>query len=84
MEIKGDTIIFKSSHDFFVKERDGTKPNTIRNLNDFERIVLEEWCKRTSYQTIRIQLKDHPAIYFTRALTDISEWNGYHIFSWSV
>lgn len=42
MEIKGDTIAFKSLPDLFTVERDGIKPNTVRLLNEQESDELEE------------------------------------------
>jgi len=88
MRIEGDTIIFKSVDTYFVKEKDGRKPNTVRILDEYESgIVYNRWYSG-SLKKIRIELitSESPDS-FERELTDIT-WCGsafgrdYVIFSW--
>lgn len=71
-------VTFKSVPEFFVKEKNGSKPNTVRviDLNDDRFKVLRRGCKR-----IVITLPDYSDS-FERYVTDYSEWNGFAIISW--
>lgn len=43
MRIEGNTLVFKSSVEYFAVERDGLKPNTVRLIPPGEWEQLEDW-----------------------------------------
>lgn len=80
MKIRGSTICFKSKPEFFEKEQDGKKKNTVRGLGFVESKELEVFKDKITH--IQIVNADNGA-FFVRELTDISEWAGVTIFSWN-
>jgi hypothetical protein len=92
--VNDTTILFKSSEEYYNKEKCGVKPNTIRRLTTDEKQALDLLIKcakeRGAQLSIRIMLDQKPKRgsmefrnqIFERILTDISEWDGIHIFSW--
>ena len=85
MEISEDFISFKSAPDFYLKERSGAKSNTIRKLNEIEIRMLNLWIESRKEHglplTIQINLRDSKKA-FRRRISDISEYQGYYVFSW--
>ena len=80
MIIEGETVIFKSDLDMFIKEQRGIKPNTIRHIPDSEH---NEWIDFLSHNgTKHIQIGCYGED-FTRTITDISHFRGYWIISWN-
>jgi len=69
MRIEGSTIIFKSDEWFYLKEKHGVKPNTVRvlNVDEYNKIM------KTGLKKIRIVHKQNPEEYFEREITDISD-----------
>ena len=63
MKIVGNCILFRSRNEFFKKELNGLKPNTIRSIDP--NLDLSD------IKHIRIEHTD-TGDFFTRALTDIS------------
>lgn len=91
IQIKGNTIIFKSVHENYYKERSGLKPNTIRRFDTSAELGLvelfyEEWWSNAfpkKIQIIGLFRRDYqPVESFTRELTDITMFEGFWIFSW--
>ena len=69
MKIEGGTIIFKSAPEFFQKEQNGSKPNTVRILS---RVEEEELYKaKDQLKTIRI-VSTETGHGFERRIRDIS------------
>ena len=80
MDVLDDTIFFKSIPAMFSKEVDGTKPNTVRVIEDAEIIEhLEEFSRINITNT-------HTHENFTRILKDVStsliKGTRIFIFSW--
>lgn len=79
MNIKNNTICFKSNNDAYIKEKLGLKQNTVRIFNDLEKSLFIKNIKTILY--IRICnsfLKDC----FCRQISDISIYDELIIFSW--
>lgn len=80
--IAPQTITFKSLPHFYYKELDGTKPNTIRSVEEkderYDRLNLPD--RFPKY--IKIVNAGNPSLSFTREITDISAWGGSFIISW--
>lgn len=74
-------LVFKSEPLFYYKELDGSKPNTIRRIDDVKdyRLVLLE---HKNPKKIKIINAGNPKLSFTRQISDISYWNGLWIISW--
>lgn len=80
MEIKGNTICFKSDRVYYIKEESGLKPNTIRQLDAEEKIVfLNNLCR---IKLIKIVCSENEQLHFIRELSDISFMGEWIIFSW--
>lgn len=70
MEIKGDTIIFKSIPMYYDKESMGIKNNTVRSMQSKEEVLL---LLNNLINIKKIQIHNtESSIYFERELTDIS------------
>lgn len=80
MIINKDTIYFKSLPEFFEKEKDGRKPNTVRSLVPGEYSNFD--ANRTKIKKICIVNSETREPFF-RILTDISEFKNLVIFSWA-
>jgi len=85
MKIEKNTIIFKSLPEFFHKEKNGLKCNTVRTIitvNEFKEFVSfkQEFDKIPNKQIQIINAVTQES--FTRRLTDISAFEGHFIFSW--
>jgi hypothetical protein len=74
-------LVFKSEPLFFFKERDGSKPNTIREVKDKDDYRLH-LLEHGNPKKIKIINAGNPKMFFTRKITDISYWNGLWIISW--
>lgn len=72
-------IKFKSLPRFWIKEKDGRKPNTVRLIpdNDFRFVRL----RRESNMIIEIENTETKEI-FKRVITDYSEFGELGIISW--
>ena len=87
MKIENNTIIFKSLPEFFHKEKNGLKSNTIRKISYSD---PKEWMDFVDFKREfdRLPNKKIQIINavtqesFTRRLTDISAFEGHFIFSW--
>ena len=89
MKIEQDTIVFKSTNEFFQKEKDGRKPNTVRFLDKNELFFALKLWNCGTLKRIRIVLDDaERSDSFERELTDVT-WAGgllgknLVIFSWA-
>jgi len=60
-------IIVKSIHENWLKEKDGRKTNTLRELDGKDQIMV---------------INTETGISFERQITDITIWNGKIIISW--
>lgn len=79
MEIIGDMIIFKSTEEFFTKEKNGSKSNTVRIPSYEDRDSIIESMDKLSQITI---ISTDTGENFVRKLTDISTYREIIIFSW--
>ena len=87
MQIEKDTIVFKSSPEFYFKERDGHKCNTIRHFYDCHELEsFDRFRQGFDFNKPNKKIKIWEATgkegYFVRTITDISFFNGYYIISW--
>jgi len=85
MEIIADTIIFRTSDEYYFKEREGLKKNTVRRLTAHEINAVILFMDMVAYPRMQIRIMRARANTnegFQRVLTDISEWQGLWIFSW--
>jgi hypothetical protein len=74
-------VSFKSLPEYFEKEADGRKPNTVRRLeNDDPRL---EWLRERVPKWIVIDCTDGRRS-FIREITDITFWDGLAIISWKL
>lgn len=74
-----NTVEFKSSPEFFVKERDGLKPNTVRIIEYSDERFLR--LDSGDVKFIRV-FNTETNECFDREITDYSEWKGFAIISW--
>ena len=85
MEIKGDTIVFKSTGINYMKEKSGVKLNTVRIVSDEEHNIIQKNINYISHILIK---KVDSDMYFKRKLSDISILKAQgviiYIFSWRV
>lgn len=79
MEIIGDMIIFKSVGEFFIKEKTGSKSNTVRMPSYEDRESIIECIDTLTHITI---ISTDTGENFVRQLTDISIYREAIIFSW--
>lgn len=72
------SVAFVSRSEFFIKERDGRKPNTIRKVKagDKRFKALREGA------THIVIVNAETGVNFIRAITDYSEFEGIAIISW--
>lgn len=84
MDVKNtkERIEFKSSPEYYNKEKAGVKPNTVRNIdiND-RRFQLLIW-QMIEKKYGKITLKTIHGHEFTRQIQDISVWGNIMIISW--
>jgi len=85
MKIENNTIIFKSTPEYYQKEKYGLKCNTVREiLNPIEFKALVDFFQdfniipNKKITIINSETNDS----FVRRLTDISFYKGLYIFSW--
>ena len=71
-------IYFKSTHENWVKEWEGTKPNTVRFTDDWNFAKWEEFKKATHVQMIRKETGDT----FYRKIVDKTTYKNLAIISW--
>ena len=72
-------ISFKSIPQMFEKERDGRKPNTIREMDEFDnRFKLLAESKAHLITIVNTETQEA----FTRKITDVSIWKNIMIISW--
>jgi hypothetical protein len=78
-----NTITFKSNKFFYEKEKEGTKPNTIRQVlhNEPRYKELLNMIQTREYGTIKIVLADTEES-FERQITDVSFYDDWFIISW--
>ena len=78
------TIEFKSVREYFRKEMQGLKPNTIRKVDDDVRFDLlrDFWRGNINQLNIRIVSVENPDESFSREITDVSVMGDYYIISW--
>lgn len=90
MQIVDDMVVFKSNSEYYMKEEEGKKPNTMRMLSVRESQQIFDADMNERVKRIRIVLDSMPEfgeLSFERELTDIS-YIGYiagkmiYIFSW--
>ena len=78
-------VLFKSISPYYEKEENGTKPNTVRDLeigdDRLSKLILWQNNNDRPLGTIRIMHK-HTYNYFDREITDITFWQGLAIISW--
>jgi hypothetical protein len=79
---------FKSHPDYYWRERDGVKNNTVREIDlDDERFTcLIAWMEsgwNDGDIKIRIQDGDNHKIFFKRDIRDICIWRGLMIITWN-
>lgn len=73
------SVIFKSIPIMFNKEKNGLKPNTIREIDEFD----DRFRKLAEFETNLITIKNsETGETFTRKITDISIWKNIMIISW--
>jgi hypothetical protein len=85
MKIEGNTIIFKSAPEYYYKEFQGWKPNTIRRFSSIDELNKFNYFKNhlTNNSKIRIEhTGNEKELNFTRYITDITQFEGYFIISW--
>lgn len=73
MRIEGDTLVFKSSVEYFSFERDGTKPNTVRLIPPEEWDLLDDWLGLPDDHPVFIRIESMLGESFTRELTYLSD-----------
>jgi hypothetical protein len=71
MEIMGTCIVFKSNPENYLKEKYGSKPNTVRCLENTEWVELQDSMKKLKKIWI---VNDDTGEHFERELTDITNW----------
>jgi len=70
------SVTFNSDTDKYYKEREGKKRNTVRKIDEYDG-------RFTQIPThICIRHKQKPEEVFVRELTDVTDYDGYRIFSW--
>jgi len=79
MKIRGKTIYFKSSHEFFSKEIKNIKNNTVRTLDVKECIELDKHINEIEFICIS---SVETGMSFVRNLRDISFYADRWIFTW--
>lgn len=75
-------LYFRSFPEYFVKEEDGRKPNTLRKLpkDDYRNDIIKKW---EDGEKVLIEITDTPDLNsFRREVTDITKWEGWTIISW--
>jgi len=87
MNVINDTIYFKSTDEFYFKEKKGIKPNTVRcpiNYGDASYII--DFKQRIKNETLFIQIANsiNPHLTFKRTIRDISKVpnSTFWVFSW--
>jgi hypothetical protein len=90
MRIEGNTIIFKSDPHNYFKEFHGLKPCTIRRISLWSEMKeFEEFYTTWKYRSPNMPLPEIKIINsithesFTRTISDITEFEGHWIISWS-
>lgn len=84
--MKQQIISFKSTDNFFHKEKIGWKKNTCRKVEvtdsryDKLYMMMKEGPQKNDY--IEIVLVNNPNIKFKRKIQDVSFWEGIFIISW--
>lgn len=68
-------VTFKSLPEYYRKEESGRKSNTVRMIGDDERF------KGRPTEIEIVNVRTHES--FIRKITDITDYNGMRIFSWS-
>ena len=79
------TIIFKSLPEFWIKEYEGVKCNTIREFDspDEREKVLKAYMKGNYKPVIYIKIKNtKTGEMFKRVVTDVTLYRGFYIISW--
>ena len=77
IHIRNSCLCLYSSEEYYFKEQNYNKSNTVRKLSEIENIEL----RRRNPKYIRINLVGSSQ-YFIRRLSDISYWQDLTIFSW--
>ena len=84
MKIEGNCIHFKSNPECFIKEKRGSKPNTVRVLNEKDRLAVQAVLNTLE----RISISNtYTGKSFERELTDITHFDlimDIWIFSWKM
>ena len=86
--IEKTMFMFKSHPDYYWRERDGVKNNTVREIDlDDDRFTnLIAWME-TGWNDgdikIHIQEGDNHKEFFERDIRDICIWNGFMIITWN-
>lgn len=82
-------VVFKSTDDYYFKEKSGKKPNTIRkaDMKDKRFIILkaveDNDCPECLSITIKhISMDGTITDSFTKDVLDVSSWSDYFIVSW--
>lgn len=74
--VKSITATFNSDTDNYYKEFKGKKRNTVRKIDEYDG-------RFTQIPThLAIVHKQKPEEHFIRKLTDVTDYDGYRIFSW--
>ena len=83
MEIKMKTIRFKSIPEYWIKEFNGLKPNTVRVFDDADsrQDVIISWLFQPFKLEVEIENTASGDV-FTRTVKDITQFNDVYIISW--
>jgi hypothetical protein len=74
-----DIVDFKSLPQYYSKEQDGRKPNTVRVINsEDERFKMLESGQAKRIRITNIETGEH----FIRYITDYTIWSGCGVISW--
>lgn len=77
------TVRYKSIPENWIKEKDGRKPNTLRqkDLNDKRCLKLGAMMATDDYGFIEMENTETKEV-FIRNITDVTVWKGWIITSW--
>lgn len=80
-----DEVEFKSDDEFYWKEKEGLKANTMRapDMDDERFCKLDVWWEHKKYGRIKIVHSKKPKEFFVRQITDITYYRGWCIISWN-
>jgi hypothetical protein len=71
-----DWFVFKSVPEYWEKERDGRKSNTVRKLAE------DDPRRAIASGALVVLINTETGQHFAREVSDVSEYEGLHIISW--